>query len=104
MGFPDGSASKESACKAGDPRDASSTPGQKRSPGVGKWQPTPVLFGKSHGRRSLVGYSPYGRKESDTTEVTQHAHTQATVQASYRTLNCSTQQQTSRSLLESGNI
>ena len=33
-----------------------------------KWQPTPVLLpGKSHGR-SLVGYSPWGRKESDTTE------------------------------------
>ena len=26
------------------------------------------LPGKSHGRRSLVGYSPWGRKESDTTE------------------------------------
>ena len=34
-----------------------------------KWQPTPVLLpGKSHGPRSLVGYSPWGRKESDTTE------------------------------------
>ena len=34
-----------------------------------KWQPTPVLLpGKSHGWRSLVGYSPWGRKESDTTE------------------------------------
>ena len=34
-----------------------------------KWQPTPVFLpGKSHGRRSLVGYSPWGRKESDTTE------------------------------------
>ena len=34
-----------------------------------KWQPTPVfLLGKSHGRRNLVGYSPWGRKESDTTE------------------------------------
>ena len=34
-----------------------------------KWQPTPVpLPGKPHGRRSLVGYSPRGRKESDTTE------------------------------------
>ena len=33
-----------------------------------KWQPTPVLLpGKSHGQRSLVGYSPWGRKESDTT-------------------------------------
>ena len=34
-----------------------------------KWQPTPVsLPGESHGQRSLVGYSPRGRKESDTTE------------------------------------
>ena len=34
-----------------------------------KWQPTPVLLpGESHGRRSLVGYSPQGCKESDVTE------------------------------------
>ena len=34
-----------------------------------KWQPTPVLLpGKSHGRRSLVGCSPWGHEESDTTE------------------------------------
>ena len=34
-----------------------------------QWQPTPVLLpGKSHGWRSLVGCSPWGRKESDTTE------------------------------------
>ena len=34
-----------------------------------KCQPTPVLLpGKSHGWRSLVGYSPWGHKESDTTE------------------------------------
>ena len=34
-----------------------------------KWQPTPVLLpGESHGQRSLVGYSPWSRKESDTTE------------------------------------
>ena len=33
------------------------------------WQPTPVLLpGKSHGQRSLVGYSLWGHKESDTTE------------------------------------
>ena len=31
--------------------------------------PTPILLpGKSHGRRSLVGCNPWGRKESDTTE------------------------------------
>ena len=34
-----------------------------------QWQPIPVLLpGKSHGRRSLVGYSPWGREESDMTE------------------------------------
>ena len=34
-----------------------------------KWQSTPPLLpGKSHGQRSLVGYSPWGRKESDMTE------------------------------------
>ena len=34
-----------------------------------QWHPTPVLLpGESHGRRSLVGCSPWGRKESDTTE------------------------------------
>ena len=34
-----------------------------------RWHPTPVLLpGKSHGRRSLVGCSPWGCKESDTTE------------------------------------
>ena len=34
-----------------------------------KWQPTPVLLpGESHGGRSLVGYNPWGHKESDTTE------------------------------------
>ena len=34
-----------------------------------QWHPTPVLLpGKSHGQRSLVGCSPWGREESDTTE------------------------------------
>ena len=34
-----------------------------------KWQPTPVFLPeKSHGCRSLVGYSSWGRKESDTAE------------------------------------
>ena len=34
-----------------------------------QWHPTPVLLpGESHGQRSLVGYSPWGHKESDTTE------------------------------------
>ena len=34
-----------------------------------QWHPTPVLLpGKSHGQRSLVGYSPWGHEESDMTE------------------------------------
>ena len=34
-----------------------------------RWHPTPVLLpGKSHGRRSLVGCSPWGLEELDTTE------------------------------------
>ena len=38
-----------------------------------KWQPTPIILpGESHGQRNLVGYSPCGYKESDTTE---HTHT-----------------------------
>ena len=36
-----------------------------------QWHPTPVLLpGKSHGRRSLVGCSPGGREESDTSDFT----------------------------------
>ena len=39
-----------------------------------KWQPTPVFLpGESHGWRSLVGCSPWGRRESDTTEATWQA-------------------------------
>ena len=41
----------------------------RKIPWKSKWQPTPVLLpGKSHGQRSLVGYSPRGHKESDTTQ------------------------------------
>ena len=60
-GFPGGSEVKASACNAGD---LGSIPGSGRSPGEGKWQPTPVLLpGESHGGRSLVSYSPWGCKE-----------------------------------------
>ena len=44
-------------------------PGSRRSPGEGNGQPTPVFLPReSHGWRSLVGYSPWGLKESDMTE------------------------------------
>ena len=40
-----------------------------------KWQPIPIFLpGESHGQRNLVGYSPWGCKESDMTEVTEHTH------------------------------
>ena len=40
-----------------------------------KWQPIPVFLpGKSHGRRDLVGYSPWGRKEWVTTERLHSLH------------------------------
>ena len=49
--------------------DTVSIPGSERSPGIGNGNPIlAFLPGKSHGQRSLVGYSPWGRKESDTTE------------------------------------
>ena len=38
-----------------------------------KWQPAPVFLpGESHGQRSLESYSPWGCKESDMTEATEH--------------------------------
>ena len=42
-------------------------------PGRREWQPTAVfLLGKSHGQRSLMGYSPWSRKGLDTTEQPTH--------------------------------
>ena len=66
LGFPCSSVGKVCACSAGDP---GSIPGLGRFPRRRKSQPTPVSTpGKSHGQRSLVDYSPWGRKESGTTE------------------------------------
>ena len=46
-----------------------------RIPWRRKWQPTPVsLPGKSHGQRNLVDCSPWGRKESGTTERLTQTH------------------------------
>ena len=65
-GFPGGSLSKVSAFSVGDPR---LIPGLGRSLGEGSGSRTPVVLpGESHGWRSLMGYRPWGRKESDTTE------------------------------------
>ena len=45
------------------------SPGQEESPGEKKWLPTPVFLpGKSHGWKSLAGYTEWHCKESDTIE------------------------------------
>ena len=60
---------KNLPASAGDTGHSGSIPGSGRSPGERNWQPTPVFLpGKSHGQRSLVGYSPWGCKESDSGE------------------------------------
>ena len=48
-------------------------PWVRKIPGRRKWQPTPVFLpGKSHEQGSLEGYGPWGSKESDSNEATQH--------------------------------
>ena len=49
-------------------RDTDSIPRSERSPEGGNDNPLQYLPGESHGQRSLVGYSPWGRKELDITE------------------------------------
>ena len=67
--MPGGSVVKTLSVHAGAIGNVGSIPGSERSPCRKKWEPTPVFLpGESHGQRSLVGYSPRGHKESDTTE------------------------------------
>jgi len=60
---------KESACNAGDLGwSPGSEPWVKKIPWRRKWKPTPAFLpGKAHGQRSLLGYSPQGYKELNTT-------------------------------------
>ena len=58
---------------AGDVRDMVLMPWVRNIPWRRAWQPAPVfLLGESQGQRSLVGYSPWGCKESDMTERLTH--------------------------------
>ena len=62
---------KNPLANAEDLRDLGSIPGLGKSPGEGNGNPLQYFLpGKSHGQRNLAGYSPHGRTESDTTEVT----------------------------------
>ena len=66
---------KNPPAKAGDSRDLGSIPGLGRSPGGGHGNPLQYCcLENPHGQRSLMGYSPWGRKGSDTIEATARTH------------------------------
>ena len=70
-GIPGGSDGKESSCNAEDP---GSIPGLGRYPGEGRGNPLQYsCLENSSKQRSQVGYGPWDRKESDTTEQLAHA-------------------------------
>ena len=73
VGLPRWLSGKESACQH---KRRGSHPWVGMIPWRRKWQPTPAFQpGKSHGQRSLAGYSPWGHKELDTNEQpTQKGH------------------------------
>ena len=66
---------KNPLANAGEVRDMGSILGLERCPGEGLATTPVFLPGKSHGQNRLVGYNPWGHKETDTTEATWHAHT-----------------------------
>ena len=68
VGLPRWLSGKEFGCHC---RRCRFNPCVGKIPWKGKWLPTPVFLpGKTHGERSLAGYTPQGFKESDTTEWT----------------------------------
>ena len=72
IGLPRWHRGKEFACQCRKHKRCGLDHSVRMIPSSKKWQPTPVFLpGESHGQRSLVGYSPWGCKESDMTE---HAH------------------------------
>ena len=79
MGFPGGSMGKESACKCKRHRRCGFNPWVGKIPWRRAWQfHSSILAGESHGQRSLVVYSPWGRKESGTMTVTTRIHINTT--------------------------
>ena len=70
LGFPGGASGKEPTCQSRRRKRHGFSPWVGKNPWKKEWHPTPVFLpGKFHGWRSLVGYSPWGCKESDTSEV-----------------------------------
>ena len=75
-GLPQWLSGKESANHAGDAGDTGSILGSGRSPGGGYGNPLQYSWLENlHEQKKLVGYSPWGRKESDTTEQLNTEHT-----------------------------
>ena len=73
LGFPEAPVAENVPANAGDVRDACSIPGWGRG---GHGNPLQYFcLENPHGQRSLAGNSPWGHKESTTTEETWHAHT-----------------------------
>ena len=69
LGFPGGASGKEPACQCRlDEREVGLIHGLGRSRGGGHGNPLQYSCLESHGQKSLAGYSPWGHKESDTTE------------------------------------
>ena len=68
-GFPSDASGKESSCQRTRCKGCRFNPWIGKIPWRRKWQPTPVFLpGEFHAQRSLVGYCPWGCKDSDTTE------------------------------------
>ena len=68
LGLPRGRGGKESTCQRRRCKRHGLDPWVRKIPWSRKWQLTPMFLpGKSHGQRSLTGYSPWGHKELDTT-------------------------------------
>ena len=64
-----GTSGKEPAYQCKRHKKCGFNPWVREIPWRRKWQPTPVFLpGECHGQRSLVGYNPWGHKESDMTE------------------------------------
>ena len=68
QGLPLWLSGKESTCSAGAAGNIGSIPGLGRSPGEGNGNPLQYSCLENSMERSLVGYSPWGHKELDTTE------------------------------------
>ena len=64
---------KTPLASTGGARDTGSIPGSGRSFGIGNGNPLQDPYLENpHGQKSLVGYRPWGSKESDTTEIDSH--------------------------------